>query len=73
MSAVVGRKLNLLKIEDNVLAGVMLLKVLKAQASEPQAIAGYYQGLRSVREQGMFTDTKRYVANVQAIKRTLEA
>ena len=73
MSSVVGRKLNLLKIEDNVLAGVMLLKVLKAQASEPQAIAGYYQGLRSVKERGMFTDTKRYVANVQAIKRTLEA
>jgi LysM repeat protein len=72
MSSVVGRKLDLLDVKDNVLAGVMLLKVLDAQATEAQTIAGYYQGLRSVRERGMFADTKRYVANVQSLKRGFE-
>jgi hypothetical protein len=31
-------------------------------------VAAYYQGLRSVRERGMFPDTRRYVANVMALK-----
>jgi hypothetical protein len=29
------------------------------------AIAGYYQGASSVKRNGMFADTRRYVANVQ--------
>ena len=32
------------------------------------AAAGYYQGLTSVRERGMFDDTKRYVDNVLALQ-----
>lgn len=68
MSGVVGRRLDLLDPEDNVLAGVTLLRVLTAQAKDSEAIAGYYQGLRSVRERGMFPDTKQYVANVQALR-----
>ncbi len=31
-------------------------------------MAAYYQGLRSVRERGMYPDTKRYVDNVLALK-----
>ena len=31
-------------------------------------MAGYYQGLRSVRENGMFPDTRRYVDNVMYLK-----
>ena len=31
----------------------------------PTAIAGYYQGASSVKKNGMFADTRRYVANVQ--------
>ena len=69
MSTVVGRRLNLLKPQDNATAGVVLLKVLRAQTSEKKAIAAYYQGLRSVRQRGMFADTKRYVASVLALKR----
>ncbi len=69
MSSVVGRRLDLLNPYDNVTAGVVLLKVLRGQTSERNAIAGYYQGLRSVRERGMYADTKRYVANVLALKR----
>ena len=55
---------------DNVHAGVMYLKRLLTDAGgdENAAIAGYYQGLQSVRDRGMFDDTQRYVANVQALR-----
>jgi LysM repeat protein len=69
ISGVVGRRLNPLNPHDNATTGVVLLKILKQSASsERQAVAGYYQGLRSVRERGMYPDTKRYVANVMALK-----
>lgn len=68
-SALAGRDLDLLDTEDNVTAGVLLLKVLTQQASSPgDAIAGYYQGLASVEANGMYDDTKRYVANVKALR-----
>jgi len=55
---------------DNVHAGVLYLKRLLTDTGgdENAAIAGYYQGLASVRSRGMFDDTKQYVANVQALR-----
>jgi soluble lytic murein transglycosylase-like protein len=55
---------------DNVHAGVLYLKHLLeyTRGDEQSAIASYYQGPRSVRHRGMYNDTKRYVANVQALK-----
>ena len=55
---------------DNIHAGVMYLGRLLEDAGgdENAAIAGYYQGLSSVRERGMFDDTKQYVDNVQALR-----
>ena len=55
---------------DNVHAGVLYLKRLLADTGgdESAAIAGYYQGLSSVRSRGMYDDTKQYVANVQALR-----
>jgi soluble lytic murein transglycosylase-like protein len=67
-NAVVGRPLDLLDVEDNVLAGVTLLRVLGRAAPTPQAVAGYYQGLASVRRNGMLPDTRRYVANVLRLR-----
>jgi len=65
-SQLVGRKLNLLDPDDNVVAGIAILRSLvKTSADLPTAIAGYYQGAASVRRNGMFSDTRRYVANVQ--------
>lgn len=32
------------------------------------ALASYYQGLRSVRERGIFPETRRFVANVKALR-----
>jgi LysM repeat protein len=65
-----GRPLDPNSATDNVHAGVMYLKRLidDAGGDESAAIAGYYQGLSSVRSRGMFDDTKRYVDNVQALR-----
>ena len=51
-------------------AGVLdLRRLLDATGGdEASAIAGYYQGLASVQSRGMFDDTRRYVANVQALR-----
>jgi soluble lytic murein transglycosylase-like protein len=65
-----GRQLDPNSATDNVHAGVMYLRRLidDAGGDESAAIAGYYQGLASVRDRGMFDDTKQYVANVQALR-----
>jgi LysM repeat protein len=67
-SQLVGRPLDLMDAEDNVEAGVALLGALLARADERTAIAGYYQGLAGVRQHGMYPDTRRYVATVQALR-----
>jgi N-acetylmuramoyl-L-alanine amidase len=65
-----GSSLNANSATDNVNAGVMYLRHLldASGGDENTAIAGYYQGLSSVQNRGMFDDTKRYVANVQALR-----
>ena len=65
-----GQQLNPDSATDNVHAGVMYLKRLldESGGDENAAIAGYYQGQSSVRDRGMFDDTKQYVANVQALR-----
>ena len=68
MSGVVGRGLDLRDLGDNVTAGVALLDILLDQAPTRVAVAGYYQGLEGVRKHGMYQDTKRYVANVMALR-----
>jgi LysM repeat protein len=65
-----GQALDPNSANDNIHAGVMYLKRLLTDAGgdENAAIAGYYQGLASVRERGMYDDTQRYVENVQALR-----
>ena len=65
-----GQQLNPDSATDNVHAGVMYLKRLldDSGGDENAAIAGYYQGQSSVRDRGMFDDTKQYVDNVQALR-----
>lgn len=70
ISGVVGQRLDPLNPNDNATTGVVLLRILtRAASSEQQAVAAYYQGLKSVRENGMYPDTKHYVANVMYLKR----
>ncbi|MGN6752251.1 MAG: LysM peptidoglycan-binding domain-containing protein [Intrasporangium sp.] len=64
-SELAGRKLDLLDTEDNITAGVVIIKALLRGADDrEQAIAGYYQGLHSVQANGLYEDTKGYVAAV---------
>lgn len=72
MSAMVGRRLNIKDLHDNVTAGVVLLRLLRDEAGPRVAVAGYYQGLSGVRRHGMYDSTKRYVANVHALRKRIE-
>jgi N-acetylmuramoyl-L-alanine amidase len=65
-----GQALDPSSATDNVHAGVMYLKrlITDAGGDESAAIAGYYQGLASVRDRGLYDDTARYVENVQALR-----
>lgn len=66
-SDLVGRKLNLLDPYDNATAGVAIIRQLVRTSSDlDNAIAGYYQGQYSVSQNGMFEDTKGYVAAIKA-------
>ncbi len=71
MSLYAGRRLDPHHLRDNVTAGVLLLKVLRGQATYKRTIAAYYQGLAGVRAHGMYDDTRAYVANVRAIRQQL--
>jgi N-acetylmuramoyl-L-alanine amidase len=55
---------------DNIRAGSLLLhSLLQQTGGDPaMAAAGYYQGLQSVREHGLFPDTQAYVNNVLALQ-----
>ncbi|MGH3447215.1 MAG: lytic transglycosylase [Nocardioidaceae bacterium] len=72
VSSLVGRPLDLRNVHDNVTAGVVLLRQLDRYAARRQMIAGYYQGLSSVRQLGMFSDTRQYVRNVIALTHDFE-
>jgi N-acetylmuramoyl-L-alanine amidase len=66
-SDLVGRQLNLLDPYDNAAAGVAIIRQLVRTSSDmDNAIAGYYQGQYSVSTNGMFEDTKQYVAAIKA-------
>ncbi len=71
-SQLAGRTLDLYDTQDNITAGVLILRSLQSQAdSREQAIGAYYQGLYSVRKNGMFTSTKAYVASVLELYKTM--
>lgn len=63
----VHRDLNLFDTQDNITAGVATLRFLTEHArNQDEAIASYYQGLGGVHAHGMYTETRRYVASVNA-------
>lgn len=63
-----GQPLDLFDARDNVLAGAVLLRALLQRVDEQTALAGYYQGLDSVRRHGTLADTRRYIATVRTLK-----
>jgi N-acetylmuramoyl-L-alanine amidase len=54
---------------DNVRGGVIMLHALLGATGgdQAEAAAGYYQGLSSVQQYGMYSDTKQYVRDVMAL------
>jgi LysM repeat protein len=71
-SDLVGRRLNLLDATDNVTAGVVMLRTLeRATGRTDLAVAAYYQGLGALRSRGMYAETRRYVANVTALRKRM--
>lgn len=64
------RRLDPSSATDNVGAGSLLLaRLLRDTGGDvPTAVAGYYQGLGSVRRIGMLPETRQYVANVLALR-----
>lgn len=66
-SALVGRDLDLLDSQDNITAGIAIIRELQEKAPDKRtAIGAYYQGLHGVKTYGMFSDTKDYVRAVSA-------
>lgn len=66
-SQLAGRQLNLLDPRDNAIAGVVIIRQLQRSASSlDEGIAAYYQGLAGVRRNGMYADTRQYVAKVKS-------
>jgi LysM repeat protein len=55
---------------DNVRGGVLLLhSLLGATGGDPaMAAAGYYQGLPSIQQHGLYSDTQQYVQSVLALE-----
>ena len=70
LSRAYGRGFNLLRARDNVEAGVLLLRELLASTgSQSGALAGYYQGLGSIRAKGLLPQTHGYVRNITLLQR----
>ena len=71
-SSLVGRRLDLLKTKDNITAGVVMLRALgRSTNSMEKTVAAYYQGLGALQKHGMYSDTKLYVRNVMALRKTM--
>jgi soluble lytic murein transglycosylase-like protein len=67
----VGRELDLSVPEDNVLAGVAYLDYLHdlTGGDRRMILGGYYQGLRSISENGVYDETVRYADNILELKK----
>jgi N-acetylmuramoyl-L-alanine amidase len=63
-------QLNPASTQDNVRAGTLYLNQLLKDTGgdERMAVAAYYQGLGSVRENGLLPETEQYVNNVMALR-----
>jgi LysM repeat protein len=63
-----GTALSPYSAADNVRGGALLLhSLLAATGSESMAAAAYYQGLSSVQQHGMYSDTQQYVNSVMSL------
>ncbi|MBV9664984.1 MAG: transglycosylase SLT domain-containing protein [Actinobacteria bacterium] len=68
----IGKKLNVAVPSDNIQMSARFLALLLKETNNKadQALAGYYQGLRSLHAVGMYDDTKHYVAGILALRKS---
>lgn len=64
-----GMRLNLLDTQDNITAGVLLLRQLnRSTGSNDRTLAAYYQGLGSIAKKGLLPQTHAYIRNINALR-----
>jgi LysM repeat protein len=64
-----GVRLDLLDTQDNITAGVLVLRqLLRSTGSTDMALAGYYQGLGSIGKKGLLPQTHTYIRNVTYLR-----
>ena len=64
-----GRSLDLLDTQDNITAGVLLLRqLIRSTGSGDRALAAYYQGLGSISRQGLLPQTRSYVRSINVLR-----
>ncbi len=64
-----GRTFDLLDAQDNITAGVLLLRQLtRSTGSENAALAGYFQGLGSIKRRGVLPQTIDYQRNIAVLR-----
>jgi len=69
LSAQTGRSLDVQDTQDNITAGVLLLRQLRAGTGSDRAtVAAYYQGLGSIADKGLLPTTHAYVRSVEALR-----
>ncbi len=64
-----GQSLDLLDTQDNITAGVLLLRQLQRSTdSTERALAGYYQGAGSIARQGILPQTRDYIRSITVLR-----
>ena len=66
----IGRPLDPKQTEDNIRMSARMLRFLlqRANGDIDVALCAYYQGFRSMRKNGVYPETKRYAADIQALR-----
>jgi len=64
-----GVRLDLLDTQDNITAGVLLLRQLvRTTGTVDRALAGYYQGAGSIARQGILPQTRDYIRSITLLQ-----
>jgi LysM repeat protein len=64
-----GQSLDLLDAQDNITAGVLLLRqLIRSEGTADGALAGYYQGLGSISRKGILPQTRDYIRSITILR-----
>ena len=64
-----GESFDLLEAQDNITAGVLLLRqLIRSEGTADAALAGYYQGLGSISRKGILPQTRDYIRSITILR-----